>query len=168
MPHFGIYVFLKIIFLPFFSMKLIKQLSLLAMIALTFGACKKKDAAADAADAMCTCATPMAALLKEMKSANDKPEEMMKIVNKFKEGGKVFSDCMKAVEEKYKDKNADPAFQEAFKKAMEAKCKDATDAMNEASSNQAVMPAPAPSDAKPAAPADAKPATAPPAKKPAH
>ena len=125
-------------------MKLIKQLSLLAIVALSFVACKKKDAAGDAADAMCTCAKPMTALTKEMEGMKDKPDEMMKRMGEFDKVGKEFQACIKTIEEKYKDKKDDKAFEEAVKTAMETKCKDVTDAMSKASGNQAEeAPAPA-------------------------
>lgn len=143
-------------------MNFIKQLSLVAMIALSFTACKKKDPVADAADAMCTCAKPLAALSQEIDALKDKPEEIMKRMSEMEKISKDFETCARGVEEKYKDKKGDATFSQAIKTAMGGKCKDVTDVMakqaaaaQEAAAAQAaaaaapaVTPAPATKPAK--------------------
>jgi predicted transcriptional regulator len=125
------YQFLKSFyqFLSNFTMNFIKQLSLVAMIAVSFTACKKKDPVADAADAMCTCSKPMAALSQEMDAMKDKPDELMKHMADFEKTAKEFKTCMQGIEEKYNDKKGDATFSQAIKTAMEGKCKDVTDVM---------------------------------------
>jgi peptidoglycan hydrolase CwlO-like protein len=142
------------------------------MIAVSFTACKKKDPVADAADAMCTCAKPLATLAQEMDAIKDKPDEQMKRMGELTKVSKDFETCAKAVEEKHNDKKGDAAFSLAIKTAMEGKCKDVTDILdkqsNAAAVQQAEMAAQAAAAAAPVAPvAPVAPAPAKPTMKPA-
>jgi hypothetical protein len=83
----------------------------------------------DVADAMCICLKPMAILRKEMEEIKDKPDEIMKRMGDLDKTGKAFDDCIGIIEEKYKDKKGDRAFENAVRKAMERKCKDVIDVM---------------------------------------
>jgi hypothetical protein len=81
----------------------------------------------DAAERMCICAKPMAELMKETEKIKNKPSEMLKRMGDFEKIGKELDDCVGIIEEKYKDKREDKAFENAVRKAMERKCKDVID-----------------------------------------
>jgi hypothetical protein len=86
----------------------------------------------DAAERMCICAKPMTVLMKEMEKIKDNPDEMLKRMGDLDKTGKAFEDCVGILEEKYKDKKGDRAFEDAVRKAMERKCKDVIDSINKA------------------------------------
>ncbi len=134
-------------------MKFLKSMALAGVVALTFVACKK-DEAGEAAQKLCDCSKPMVMLNSKMEAIKDKPEELAKLAGEMSKAGAAFEACAKELDTKYADKKSDKVFEEAVKKAMEAKCPDVVKAMNQAG--------PPPSTEMPAAPA---PAEAAPAKK---
>jgi seryl-tRNA synthetase len=110
-------------------MKLISQLSLVAIAALALTSCKK-NAAADAATEMCSCSKPMVEILKKMDELKDKPEEMAKLAGDAQKVGAETNTCVKAIDEKYKAKQDDKKFEEEVKAEMEKKCPDVMKVLN--------------------------------------
>ena len=114
-------------------MKLIKQLSLVTIVAVALAVTGcKKNAAEDAAATMCDCAKPMVALTKKMEELKDKPEEMVKLAGEAQTISTEMGTCIKAIETKYADKVKDAAFEKEVKAAMDKKCPEVTKLMNSA------------------------------------
>jgi hypothetical protein len=89
----------------------------------------------EAAQKMCVCARPMAALVGDMEALKDKPEEMLKRMGEFEKVGKEFEACIKIIEDEYRYKKDDVGFENAVKTSMEKYCKEVTDAMTKASNS---------------------------------
>jgi hypothetical protein len=87
----------------------------------------------DAAQKMCVCARPMAALVGDMEALKDKPEEIMKRMGEFEKVGKEFEACIKIIEDEYRHRREEVGFENAVKTNMEKYCKEVTDAMAKAS-----------------------------------
>ena len=130
-------------------MKFLKSMALAGVVALTFVACKK-DEAGEAAQKLCDCSKPMVLLNSKMEAIKDKPEELAKLAGEMSKAGATFEACARELDTKYADKKSDKVFEEAVKKAMEAKCPDVVKAMNQSAPSPSEMPAPAPAAPAPA------------------
>jgi hypothetical protein len=87
----------------------------------------------DAAQKMCTCARPMAALMGDVEAVKNNAEEIMKRMGEFQKVGEDFEACIKIIEDEYEHRREEVAFENAVKTSMEKYCKEVTDAMTKAS-----------------------------------
>jgi hypothetical protein len=104
------------------NMKLLTALFLITSAAIVFTSCDGGGGASAAAKKLCDCSQPLVDMQKEMKEAGDDMDEMQKVMEKYEDEGTKMEECMKELDEKYKDKEGDAAWEEEVQNAMKDKC----------------------------------------------